>query len=390
MNRRAFSLAELLITIAIAVILIAALLPTLRQTRSSSGQLTSMANLQSLSLAHAMYGWDWNDRQVTWVPDDAGIFALGEANWAPSYVAEAGCPSQLFLGWDSGALPTMWAYFLGCGGFPGATNNGPFYVPMNIGAAQTRGSFRFPNALAFAPYVDGRYYSESFFAPNDEITWEFASMMFDFEAGFTLLPTGSPLQFVNSSYALSPAAMWNPKVFSPAMAGAPWYTAPSTLIDAYQSPSVSQCVYPDLKTRMIEHNWNLGAPAPTNPAFDDGLTPYYFNHGLDAAPLTLFFDGHVAELSTAQAVADDAMVLSETRGEVGLWTRDTPFGELGYFGAQSFDGTLASHHILTAGGILGRDVLGTAAPAARSEPARAWRPTRFGHRTPAPQALIFK
>ena len=41
----------------------------------------------------------------------------------------------------------------------------------------------------------------------------------------------------------------------------------------------------------------------------------------------------------------------------GLWSRDTPFGETGYFGNLSFDGTLVSHHVFTTDGILGRDTL---------------------------------
>lgn len=395
MSRRAFSLAELLVTIAVAVVLIAALLPTLRQTRTSSGQLTSMSNLQSLALAHAMYSWDWNDRQVTWIPDDAGLFFQGGgSNWAGPYISSAGCPPQLLLGWDLGGSPTLWGYYLGCDWLPGNPLNGLVYQPLSFAPTNGFGAFRLTNAKAFAAYVEGRFYSETFYAPNDAITWELASTMFDFLGEFSVqAPLGEPgfPSVVNSSYALSPAAMWSPDVLSKNETTRLWYTSPWTLIDGYKSPTVSQCAHADLKTRMIEHNWNLGSPAQTNPAFENDFTPYYFNHGLDAAPLTLFFDGHVADLPTAQAVADDAQVFAQTRGEVGLWTRDTPYGELGYYGAQSFDGTVASHHVLTAGGILGRDVLETAAPAAPSKFDRSWRPTRVGSaETPTPQAVIFK
>lgn len=58
-----------------------------------------------------------------------------------------------------------------------------------------------------------------------------------------------------------------------------------------------------------------------------------------------------------QAVADDAAVLKSTRGVDGLWSRDTPFGVDGYFGAQAFDDTRNSFHILTTDGITGRDFL---------------------------------
>jgi hypothetical protein len=43
----------------------------------------------------------------------------------------------------------------------------------------------------------------------------------------------------------------------------------------------------------------------------------------------------------------------------GLWLRETPLGESGYYGGQAFDGFVrTSFHILTKGGIEGRDILG--------------------------------
>ena len=76
-----------------------------------------------------------------------------------------------------------------------------------------------------------------------------------------------------------------------------------------------------------------------------------------ARPLTLFFDGSIAELRTGDVVDDDAQVLKGTGGVDGLWSRDTPFGSLGFYGDWTHDGTIVSHHVLTTGGILGRDRL---------------------------------
>lgn len=362
--RRAFTLVELLITVAAIVLLLAAIAPTLARARGDSGQITSMNNLQTLSFAMTIYGWDFSDRQPTWVPDDAGLYVSqqGGSNWASAYISTGGggCPPQLLLGWDDDPA-TIWGYFLGCGGFPGNSGNAPVYQPNAFNTSNVSGSFRLLNAQAFSVYVDGRFYSETFYAPNDQKTWELAEPLFDFVGEFTVPPGMTP-QIVNSSYAPSPAAMWNPDVLAFNASTGGWYRDPNTFFDSYQSPAVSQCAHPDLKTRIIEHNWNLGAPAPVNPAFAGGYTPYFFNSGLAAAPLTLFFDGHVAELPNTQVVADDELVLKQTRGEVGLWTRDTPLGANGYYGAQSYDGTLVSHHVLTANGILGRDVLNVAKP----------------------------
>ncbi len=42
----------------------------------------------------------------------------------------------------------------------------------------------------------------------------------------------------------------------------------------------------------------------------------------------------------------------------GLWSRDTPFQEDGYFIADGYDFAETSFHILTTEGIRGRDILG--------------------------------
>ena len=366
--RRAFTFVELLIVIAVATLLIAALLPTLARARGDSGQVTSMNNLQTLSFACAVYAWDFSDRQPTWVPDDAGLYVSqsGGSNWASAYLSGGGCPPQFILGWDTQSGSTLWGYFLGCGNFPGNAGNAPVYQPNSFTAGNVFGSFRLLNAQMFSQYVDGRFYSDPFYAPNDTRTWELVEPLLDIVDEFTIVPpygTGGLPQIVNSSYAPSPAAMWNPAVLSYNTTTGKWWSDPNTFVDGYQSPPVSQCAFPDLKTRIIEHNWNFGQPGPVNPAFAGGNTPYFFNAGLAAAPITLFFDGHVAELPNSQVVADDEMVLKQSGGWVGLWTRDTPLGANGYYGAQSYDGTIVSHHILTANGILGRDVLNVAAPA---------------------------
>lgn len=132
----------------------------------------------------------------------------------------------------------------------------------------------------------------------------------------------------------------------------------------------------------------FGAPAATNPAYAGGYTPYYFNHGIDATPIAMFFDGSVDVLPNAQVVADDDTV--QLGGGPGLWSRDA-LGVNGYYGAQSYDGTIVSHHVLTIDGILGRDVL-SAEPAdgrragdvaARHKPstgASSWTSGRDGRR----------
>ena len=57
-------------------------------------------------------------------------------------------------------------------------------------------------------------------------------------------------------------------------------------------------------------------------------------------------------MRTGDVTDDDARVLDQTGGVDGLWSRDTPLGETGYYGELSFDGIVVSHHVLTTDGII--------------------------------------
>jgi hypothetical protein len=164
----------------------------------------------------------------------------------------------------------------------------------------------------------------------------------------------------SASYVLSPAAMYHPDIFRSFEDGG--WQDPDTLPWGYESPAVSQALYPDQKTRMIEHHW-LQTPdgGPCNPAFAPGTyggcEPYYFNLGFRSNPLALFYDGHVRGLSVMEAIQSDHQYRRQTFFVDGLWSRDTPLGSSGYFGDLSFDLADTSYHILTTNGIRGRDTL---------------------------------
>jgi len=368
MSRRAFTITELLVVLLVVAVALAALLPAARRLHTDSNQMVSFANLQIMSFAFAMYSADFDDRQPTYVPDDLGVYAGSFA----AYANGVGCPPQKLLGFDAGGA--MWGYFFPCAAPFGSWANSVGYVPNTWVSTSVFGAFRLPNSKAFAAYVSGRFWAPEFYAPNDTITYSLASAMFDTPAEFELHPGSASV--VYSSYAYSPAAMWHPDVLTETAPFLGWWRNPNSLDHGYQSPTVSQCMHPDLKTRMIEHNWNAGQPAAVNHAFAGGQTPYFFSHGFDAAPITLFFDGHVAELPNTQVVADDLKVQQATG--VGLWSRDTPLGNAGYFGNQSWDFLMTGHHVLTTKGIHGRDVLNGAPP--KGGVAGAHAPGRGHHR----------
>ena len=371
---RGFTIVELLVVISIIALLVGILLPAIGKARDAALTTQSSANMRNMSAAHAAYSADWADRQWTSVPDDAGLYTSqgGGSNWYTAYISalgagNGGCPPQMILGWDADDTPTIWAYFLPCGGFPGTPGNFVLYQPCNFTPGNVFGAFRMINVESFNNYLNGRFYDPVFYAPKDNIILAGAEKYFALPDEFTTIApdgTGGVPGIWYSSYVCSPAAMWNPEVLARNTVTNKYYTHPWSLPAGYKSPPAGAATYPDLKTRMIEHHWLQNKPnTDVNHFFAGGYTPWYFNHGYVSSPVTLFFDGHVRVVGCGDAMDADC------RSQIGLWSRDTPLGGTekcesqngsgGYYMSQSSDYFVAtSHTILTIDGIKGRDVLG--------------------------------
>jgi hypothetical protein len=359
--RSAFTLVEMMILGVAAAVMLVLLSPVVHHLRSSSGEAVSMANLTSIGAMHTMYAADWSNRQYTALPDDLGVFSTSALppEVCTAYVDAVGCYPSQFIGLTASG-GGFYSYIAPCiplipafpppscsdagWGWPYNVSNLPAFLP---GVA----TFRFQNLAALNVYANGRWYDELFYSPTDAKAFAAAQPKFDDPAPMDTAPSPP----IWSSYCSSPAAMFHPDVLTPATRRGPAWQF--TFVERFKSPTISECQFPDLKTQVLEHNWNQNPPAEFNPAVADGNTPYQFNHGLDSAPLTLFFDGHVSFMSMATAVDNDMIVKRQTRKGNGLWSRDTPLGPDGYLGSLSFDGTKAGQHMLTIGGITGRDVL---------------------------------
>jgi prepilin-type N-terminal cleavage/methylation domain-containing protein len=356
-RRRGFTIVELLVVVSIISLLIALLLPAVAKGRDKALITQSVSNLRNLASANESYAGDWGGRQFTAIPDDTGL-ANGDCG---IYKTNIACPPPLIVG--TAPNGDIWGAWLGGGGkCTGVVTAGSciywsFYVPINFSSpSQGFGSFRVPNAKPFAAYVGRRFYDPTFYAPKDVLPLAKAAKFFTSPGEFDADQSG---EWERSSYCFSPAAMYDAKVL--ARNGTAFdgfgYTAPQTLKAGYRSPPVSRCKYPTLKTRMLEHNWLQNAPdSPINAAFLGGTTPWTFNHGYNSAPVTLFFDGHVELVGCQRSMQADQRI-ADSNGSV--WSTNTPFGEAGYYGGQSYDFLVdTSFHILTTDGIEGRDVLG--------------------------------
>ena len=351
---------DLLLTLSMAFALIAMVALLAGATRGRTAEKVSAWNLTVLAQAHNAYAMDWEGRQFTLIDRRAGEAQGSLIQFNNMF----GCHPEVILGED--AEERVWGWWLGqygcTEGAPGSSGNFTMNKPFSFNLmSQSMGAFRLINARGFHEYVDGRWYSPTFFAP-DSIDAKNASRFFKDDAEFAADFGNEMLPLVSfSTYITSPAAMFDPGVFRAGSRGG-WRNPDWGFDDAYRSPAMVNAKHTHLKTQMIEHDWLRGAPTRFSPFFTGTNDApafrrhWFFNHGMAASPLALFFDGSVDNIRASQATIDDQRQRSQT-GD-GLWSRDTPFGNAGYYGEYAADSLVStSHTILTTDGILGRDLL---------------------------------
>ena len=345
-----FTIVELLVVISIIALLVGMLLPALGKARDSARLRQSSLNLRQLGVAHQMYASEWNDRQYQLSRDDFGT----KENLA-AYMARPDKRYGIPLGWANGSL---WTF--------SPTSCAPCFEPIVFqGPGAGFGFFRVPNTPAMTQYLSGRMYDPVYWAPKDRVLLDEMGVEECFEhPGELCLPEGGQPLYVETSYCLSPAALYSPDVFSPPPPYGTGWQGPWTLPGGFRVPAASQARYPDLKTHMLEHSWLQNPPTACNPNFVSSnpftqCEPYYFNHGVESQPVTLFYDGHVALIGLLQAERYDNQHLLQAG--YALWSHDTPFGgppNGGYFMGDAYNKSKTSFHILTTGGIVGRDITG--------------------------------
>jgi type II secretory pathway pseudopilin PulG len=211
--------------VSIIALLIAILLPAIGKARDSALVTQSSGNLRNMGTACAGYGADWNDRQWTAGPDDAGLFG----GTCENYLNQAACPPQMILGWSSAG--GMWGYWLGsvgnCNVSVGNCGNWPVYKAIEFSGADAGfGYFRLPNAKSFAGYINNKFYDPVFWAPKDKINLAIAEKYFGQADQFN--STGD---IAFSTYCFSPAALWSPDVYDKK-----GFKNPNTLAGGWRSP----------------------------------------------------------------------------------------------------------------------------------------------------------
>ncbi|MFK7962241.1 MAG: hypothetical protein AB8G96_17150 [Phycisphaerales bacterium] len=384
---RGLTLVEVSAATSAAAVLIGLTLPALAKGRTDALTDVSLDNLRVLGSGYVSYAADWNDRQPTHVSDELSTFGDDASSAFSGFFSTNGNDAipGVGLGWgllDDTDLLIRFRYRAWSN-----PSNARLVQPIEFEADELNlrgfGSFRFINSSQFRQYVSTRFYDRIFYAPADEVVSPLVDPLFDAPFGYVdreATPGFGDAPYW-ASYVLSPAAMFDPEVMKAQVATPDGFkggwSSPYSLDQGFRSPQFSAARYPNLKTLMLEHHWLQNTPKdPCNPDVEfssyGGCEPWYFNQGIDSAPATIFYDGSTRLFTNAEAVDSDERLRSMNGGGDGTWSRTTPFGEDGYFGDISFDGTQVSHHILTADGILGRDTLGPSKnPPNANAPARS-------------------
>jgi len=375
-TRSGFTIVELLVVISIIGLLVGILLPAINSARGRGQVTQSLSNLRNLGTAHINYASSWNGRQFTLAVDNIASYrADGASSTDPQTAAieyhKPGAKDE----WPP-AIDLGWTVNMGGGGerrmgrvsFSAFfADNRPYMAPISFGLYLSEdrdpgfGWFRIPNARPFTEFLSQRFYDPVFYAPQDTMVQHYIQP--GYECPYEYLSSGPagenqlPDGIGYSSYILSPAALFSPDVMANEDTGG--WRDPWSLPAGMRTPSMSQARYPELKTHMLEHHWLQNAHSPCNPAFGvtgsyDGCEPYYFNHSWESEPGALFFDGHVSPLGVRDAEQADGRHAKQEG--YGLWSRDTPFGDDGYFINLGYDMANTSFHILTTDGIRGRDI----------------------------------
>ncbi len=386
-SRKGFTIIELLVVVSIIALLVGILLPAIGKARDTARVNVSKNNLRQMGVAHKTYAADWADRHVTYVRDNLGLYG-GDVGIYNQMVYGGGggfdIHPPIIAGWGytGGGSYVAWAYWSDQSNnvyfqpinFPGPPNDsGPGSGPDACGSCDGWGWFRFgTQPKPMSDYLGGKWLDPVSFAPKDRTVLEKIEPCFEIPGAFVAGSTPSPgtglagigpdtcNEGLYGSYSLSAAGLFSPRVFSYNKESDLYWSAPWELPSGYKVPSFGQVKYPTLKTHMLEHRWLQNVPVACNTSFS-GCEPYYFNHGFQSVPVTLFYDASVRMMGVLEAMSSDRRNIRQTGGVdegVGLWSRDTPFEADGFIIEDAYDFVETSYHILTTEGARGRDTVG--------------------------------
>ncbi len=367
-NRKGFTIIELLVVVSIIALLFGLLLPAISKARDGALINVAKNNIRQIGTALATYAADWSDRQVTYVRDNLGLYGGDVHKYSEAIYGEnqggfkAHPPMIVGWAWANGEYSGPWGVFSNTANRPGFQALNFPDSPLGGNGVAGHGWFRHGHQRKpMHDYLNGRFHDPVYYSPKDRMILDRIETCFEMPGEYILgssnggLGPDDCMMWINySSYCMSPAALFSPQAFSDNGEGIYW-TPPWKLPAGYKVPSYGQAAYPALKTQLVEFRWLQGTKVPCNGSFF-GCEPYYYNHSFESRPVTLFYDNSVRLMSVTEAMQSDRR--AEYQTGVGLWTRDTSFGDDGFFISDGYDYASSSFHTLTTEGIRGRDTTG--------------------------------
>ena len=384
-DKYGFTIVELLVVISIIALLVGILVPAVNKARDTAKMTQSKSNLHQVTIAMANYSADWNGDHFTSAPPnlssgDRRGMAVAAAIGTPEISGSdpddpTATPVGIRLGEHSQGNDT-YVFFL---------NNYEGVVPYTFADGMTGnlpmdnfGTWRYPNALQVAEYMNGLPLHKAYFSPKDTIALRTLEGCETLNGSYCVSSRGqsiwgwdaawnSNMILAPSSYCISPALMYNAQVYAWNEDAGITFKDPMDINTGFRPSTTDQAQFPNLKSWLMEHYWLQNAVTDCSMNWDgtwydnlggcwDGCEPFHFNQSYKSAPVTAFTDGHVGTFEVAQASRDDELI-AQNNG-MGLWHRDTGDGDNGYMLANRSDWVTWSGHTHTTGGIKGRDILG--------------------------------
>jgi len=239
------------------------------------------------------------------------------------------------------------------------------------------GTWRYPNALQLAEYMNGLPLHKAYFSPKDTVALRTLEGCDSQNGSYCVSSRGASIWGWNppswnsnmilapSSYCISPALMYNAQVYAWDDDANITFTDPMDINTGFRPSTIDQAQFPNLKSWLMEHNWLQNSVTDCSMNWEgtwfngldscwDGCEPFHFNGSYNSAPITAFVDGHVVVVDVAQASRDDMMMEGN---DTPLWNRNTADGANGYYNNTSADWIDWSGHTHTVGGVRGRDIL---------------------------------
>ena len=383
LRSRGICLTECVAVAAVFVITTAIIIPAARSLNRGSMESDALGRIRRLSQAHSFYAADFDDRVITHTVDDLTSFGVNmndaiqawniwNAGQAEPYYPNPDFPDStnhpgIRLGLGSNLCLetdnlTYYAYSVG-----GFTANATFLHPICLrpegNVIVGLGSYQLTNARGFRQYVGQKFYTRTFYSPLDYGAMDVLERGQGFAANSPRAIPDCDVEYFDtppipgigdlplfSSFTISPALMFNPEV----LRKEGLITSPFTMEAGLNTPRLSQCKYPQLKTEWLQEyaSYTSSCGSSASP-WRRYLACGQVSHSRkNKTPIpTAFMDGSTSLTTNNQFERDNQRVLRQERiHKAGLWHE---FEGLN----QAFGTRILTRHLLTADGILGRDLV---------------------------------